>query len=54
MPKGTTAMKPRMFNLSTPRANVPDDIVRYDDDGTPCFMCGVRAGVPCRHRGAAA
>jgi hypothetical protein len=31
---------------------VPEDIQRVTEH-EPCFMCGVRAGLPCRHRRAA-
>jgi hypothetical protein len=32
---------------------VPDNVERVDEH-TPCFKCGVRAGLPCRHRRMAA
>jgi hypothetical protein len=28
---------------------VPDDVERRDESA-PCFLCGVRADVACRHR----
>ncbi len=32
---------------------VPDDVQRVTEH-TPCTFCGVRAGLPCRHRRLAA
>ena len=32
------------------RVDVPDDIEQRDFDPSPCFACGVRADVACRHR----
>lgn len=32
---------------------VPDDIERVSEH-EPCWFCGVRAGLPCRHRRIAA
>jgi hypothetical protein len=32
---------------------VPDNVERVSEH-TPCFLCGVRAGLPCRHRRIAA
>lgn len=29
--------------------NIPANI-EVREYSTPCFMCGVRAGIPCRHR----
>jgi hypothetical protein len=36
-----------------PNVAVPDDVRRVDSH-EPCFFCGVRAGLPCRHRSLAA
>lgn len=32
------------------RTVVPANVERFGGDGSPCFMCGVRADVACRHR----
>ena len=32
---------------------VPDDVKRVDEH-EPCFFCGTRAGLPCKHRKLAA
>lgn len=29
---------------------IPADLVILDRDPSPCFNCGVRADLPCRHR----
>lgn len=31
------------------RIIVPEDVMRLDDH-EPCFFCGTRAGLPCKHR----
>ena len=39
---------PWMNSVERPR-NIPADIERVECS-EPCFLCGVRADVPCRHR----
>ena len=31
------------------RLEIPDDVERREEHA-PCFKCGVRADIPCRHR----
>lgn len=53
MPKGHAPLKQRQRLLSDSRRELPEDIERHvDGDGSPCFACGVRRDVACRHRGA--
>jgi hypothetical protein len=39
--------------LTVVNVEVPANIERVEDH-TPCFYCGTRAGLPCRHRSIAA
>lgn len=50
MPKGATPLKQRIRTLCNSRFPIPEDVVRNKGDGAPCFMCGTRAEMPCRHR----
>jgi hypothetical protein len=41
------------YNRNGSPVVVPANIERVEDH-TPCFYCGTRAGLPCRHRSIAA
>ena len=53
MPNGVKPLKQRQRHLGNSRFLVPESVERHaDGDGSPCFSCGVRRDVTCRHRAA--